>query len=184
MKICICNSKGGVGKTTLTLAISDCLRLLKKKVKIVDCDNQATLTISSSVNERIKSYLKETLPDYTIYDMPPYRTSSTKEIIKNADLILIPIKVSVSDLVSLPQILDDLENNKKFFVVFNEVRKPLNSVYRETKGFFKKTFPELEKHITKTELSTLVGFNHIVYKSVFGRAKQEAVNLIKELKII
>lgn len=48
--ICLANQKGGVGKTTSTLNIGAALAKRGYRVLLVDCDQQASLTVSLGIN--------------------------------------------------------------------------------------------------------------------------------------
>ena len=49
--ICMCNLKGGVGKTTLTVTLADALSREGKKVLVVDLDGQANTRRTISINQ-------------------------------------------------------------------------------------------------------------------------------------
>lgn len=57
--IALCNQKGGVGKTTSTLAIGSCLSRSGYRVLYCDCDPQGNLTSTLAAEE----------PEYTLYDV-------------------------------------------------------------------------------------------------------------------
>jgi chromosome partitioning protein len=81
--ICICNQKGGTGKTTTTINLSAALAELGKKVLIVDVDPQgnATSGIGINKNELDGSIYEALLHKKDLQDV------TLREVIKNVDVI-------------------------------------------------------------------------------------------------
>ena len=181
MKIVVTNFKGGVGKSTLVLALADVL----PNSHVVDLDPQGTLKIGASLTSRhVPIQPSKATGDYIIFDTPPYHSVQTKNHFESADLIIIPSKVSFTDLVATKTVIDDLRKLKivdKSVIVFNEVRKPYNKTYTEAKALFFSNFKEVKK--AKTELSNLVAFARILSEEINGQAKKEVEELVRELHI-
>jgi cellulose biosynthesis protein BcsQ len=182
MKIIVTNSKGGSGKSTLVLALSDVL----VDAQVIDLDQQGTITIGSKyTNRHIPVKAEAISARHTIIDTPPYHGEELRSYFETADLILIPVKVSYPDLLATKAVIDDLRAVKmteKGFIIFNEVRKPYNKTYQEIKELFFVNYKDVKK--TTTELSNLIGFNRILSDPIHGQAKEEIQNLVKELHII
>ncbi len=127
MNIIIGGSKGGNGKSTLTLSLFYILKdIFKEEVEIVDHDLQGTITKAAEfTNLQSPVKLNETKAKYILHDTPPYNSSSLLSIIKNSDLIIMPVKVSHADLMALKTIVENLRDMKitdKAVIVFNEVK--------------------------------------------------------------
>ncbi len=188
MQIVVANSKGGVGKTTIVMALADMLG-----AQIVEHDLQGTIKkcheiIKESTNGKVLRHLPvdagEVTAKHVIHDTPPYNNDEFSGLFRSADLVVIPVKVSEGDLVACKAVIDRLrqiKRSKKAVIVFNEVRKPRTSVYRRVRGYFDSSYDDVKK--AKTELSNLVGFRSIMSKPVYGNAKKEMSDLLMELGI-
>ena len=88
--ICICNQKGGTGKTTTTVNLSSALAELNKKVLIVDVDPQGNTTSGVGVN---KNEL-----DKSVYEVLLHKCSVEEALITNIypNLDIIPRNIDLT----------------------------------------------------------------------------------------
>ena len=88
--ICICNQKGGTGKTTTTVNLSAALAELNKKVLIADVDPQGNSTSGVGVN---KNEL-----DRSVYEVLLHKCSSEEALIRNVypNLDIIPCNIDLT----------------------------------------------------------------------------------------
>lgn len=163
--ILITHQKGGVGKSTLTFNLATNLRE-NAKVCIVDMDNQGSLINIKELSEvaifsgsDLKKIQKEDY-DFIFIDTPPYLTDKLPELCKISDVIIIPTKAGVLDLLAIRSTVDIIKksgNQKKAVIVFNMV-KPNTTLTDEIKN----QLEEYDVRVSKNMISDLVAFSRSV----------------------
>jgi chromosome partitioning protein len=143
--VAVCNTKGGVGKSTLAAALA--VRAAQdgdRRVAIVDLDAQQTLAAwfkDRSIKDRPEVFGGELSPasaveklslagwDLVFLDGPPSFLELVKEAIEVADLVLIPVKPSVPDLRSTQDaVVLARQARKPILVVINDATARDNTV--------------------------------------------------------
>ena len=139
MKVFVITSrKGGVGKTTHAGHVGVCLASWGFSVVLVDTDPHAGLTEWWNDREaeqpQLLSVSFDALPaslellrgagvDFVIIDTPGQATEGVEELMKLADLVIIPSKASRHDLRATRKTVDLVEGvGKQMVFVLNEVR--------------------------------------------------------------
>lgn len=124
--ITIAQQKGGAGKTTLAAHIAVALAQKGNRVAVLDIDPQGSLSYWHSIREkkygegytgltfasvsgwRVSSEvsrLKKSV-DFIIVDSPPHTETEARTAIRSADLILVPVQPSPTDLWATRPTLD------------------------------------------------------------------------------
>lgn len=185
--ILITHQKGGVGKSTLTFNLATNLRE-NAKVCIVDMDRQGSLMNIKELSEvpifsgfDLKKIQKEDY-DFIFIDTPPYLTDKLSELCKLSDVIIIPTKAGVLDLLAIRstvEIVKDSGNEKKAIIVFNMV-KPNTTLTKEIKN----QLQEYDVKVSKNMISDLVAFSRSVLINGVedhNKAQKQIDNLTKEI---
>lgn len=130
--ICVCNQKGGSGKTTIAMHLAGSLSLRKKKVLVVDGDIQgsavewaalapegvpfpATVCSLAKAGRKIHQEIKKFFDsfEYIIIDCPPAADSPiAKSSLLVADLALVPFIPGALDMLAAILIRDTIEDVK------------------------------------------------------------------------
>lgn len=185
--ILITHQKGGVGKSTLAFNLA--VNIIENaKVCLVDFDEQGSLLNikkASKVPIFEASQLKELLKsdyDFIFIDTPPYLTNQLKELCNLSDVIIIPTKAGILDLLAIKstiEIVEQSNNSDKALIVFNMV-KPNTSLTEEIKSHL----GDYDIKISKNMISDLVSFSRSILVNGVednNKAQKQIDNLTKEI---
>lgn len=191
----VLNTKGGVGKTTLTccLAVEAAGLTLPpaKQSKVAVCDldpqgsfsdwyrrrgspdNPALLHGSEFASEAIEALRLTSAYDYVFVDGPPGALTVTEDAIAAADLIVIPIKASGLDLAASQDCIQLCqENNKPFLVVVNDAGQHDGKLVEQARGLLFNW--KLEKSVAKQVIRHRVPYVNAVTTGRSGPEKDKA----------
>jgi chromosome partitioning protein len=154
-KILIISQKGGSGKSTLACNLA--VAFSKKfKITLLDADPQgSSLDWGNERKENIKNnnininYLnilninnsinaiKDNKSDYVIIDTPPTLTDLQEELIKVADMIIIPLIPTKSNFTTIDPLLEIVvKHNKKYAFVLSNANVNTN-LFKEVASVLK-----------------------------------------------
>ncbi len=137
--ISICNSKGGVGKSVVTMMVATAIAEQKnKKVLILDCDSQASvlamyeqeveyypddtplIEVEALSPRRVNTFLKRFGGDYDVIFIDIPRMTDKKAdnptvmLLYNCDGILVPVIGSGVDAIATQEFLEIIEECKTY----------------------------------------------------------------------
>lgn len=187
--ILITHQKGGVGKSTLTFNLAQNIAN-RSKVAVLDFDLQGSLSqlkelvtdfdiipYSGEINEISKlSY------DFIFVDTPPYLSNHLSKLLGIADLIIVPTKAGILDLLAIKNTLEIIEREQKTvdtLIVFNMIKANTTLTLDILIGL-----EEYSVKIANTHVSDLVSFTRsVVLKGVANdkNAQKQIDNLTKEI---
>ena len=156
------HQKGGVGKSTLTYNLAINLKD-KAKVCIVDMDVQGSLSDFKNFSPvpvlppNKLSELKNSDIDFVFIDTPPYLSNKLPELCSLANVIIIPTKAGVFDVLAIRSTIEIVKQSKaekKTLIVFNMI-KPNTSLTEEIKT----QLSEYDIKVAQTMISDLVVFS-------------------------
>ena len=188
--ILITHQKGGVGKSTIAYNLASNIRE-NAKVCIIDMDSQGSLINISELsevpiftadmlNEKIKSDY-----DFIFIDTPPYLNEKIIDLCNISDVIIIPTKAGVLDLLAIKSTIDIVKQAKsenKAIIVFNMI-KPNTTLTEEIKS----QLQDYNIKVSKNMLSDLVSFSRSVLVNRVeenNNAQKQIDNLTKEILML
>jgi chromosome partitioning protein len=187
--ILITHQKGGVGKSTLAFNLAQNIAS-GAKVGVLDFDLQGSL---SQIKELVTDFdvipFKENLDsileldyDFIFIDTPPYLTNHLSKLISIADLIIVPTKAGILDLLAIKSTLSLIEQEQRTedtIVVFNMIKPNTTLTLDILIGL-----AEYDVKIANTHISDLVAFTRsVLLKGVTNdkNAQKQIDNLTTEV---
>jgi chromosome partitioning protein len=187
--ILITHQKGGVGKSTLTFNLAQNIAS-GAKVGVLDFDLQGSL---SQIKELITDFeiipyqdklgrISELEYDFIFIDTPPYLTNHLSKLISMADLIIVPTKAGILDLLAIKSTLSLIEQEQRTedtIVVFNMIKPNTTLTLDILIGL-----AEYDVKIANTHISDLVSFTRSVLVSGVRQdrnAQRQIDELTKEI---
>lgn len=190
--ILITHQKGGVGKSTLTFNLAQNFSN-NSKVAVLDFDLQGSLSQLKEIVtgfdiipfvEEINS-ISNLKYDFIFIDTPPYLSNQLSKLIQIADLILVPTKAGILDILAIKSTLKLIEHEYKSnstLIVFNMI-KPNTTLTQDILIGLK----EYNVPIAKTYISDLVAFTRsVIMKGVSNdrNARFQLDQLTKEVLLL
>ena len=187
--ILITHQKGGVGKSTLTFNLAQNIAK-STKVAVLDFDLQGSLAqLKDMVDDfdiiAYQGNIHEIVNldyDFIFIDTPPYLSHNLPSLMEIADLILIPTKAGILDLLAIKntlEIVKKAEKEAQTSIVFNMV-KPNTRLTADIRA----QLDEYNVKIYDTQISDLVAFTRsVLLKGVTesNKAQRQIDSLTKEV---
>lgn len=185
--ILVTHQKGGVGKSTLAFNMAS---ILKDSVNtaIIDLDLQGSLYKSRN-SSSVPIYPPNKLDeldnldyDFIFIDTPPYLISELPRLCKMANVIVIPTKTGIYDLLAIEdtiEIVKTTNKTKNTLIVFNMVKPNTTLTSEMTEALERFDVP-----IANTSISDLVSFTRSAINDGLNentKAQNQMIELTKEV---
>ena len=186
MTITLCNTKGGTGKSTLSILIGYTLAAAGYNVGLIDRDPQGTATEWIDGNQVDGLEIKQPGIDYDIIIIDTAPHGEARELIrsiKQADVILLVTSPSPADLWSSHKTVDVIEKYKrpeaKARVLFNLVQH--NTLLSKELGAMSKALgvKALKSHVSRWQCYQNAAY--LGYKALHTKAHAELQSLVIEI---
>lgn len=185
--ILVTHQKGGVGKSTLTFNLAQNFAA-NSKVAVLDFDLQGSLSQLEELvtdfeiipyQDKLESIL-ELEHDFIFIDTPPYLSNQLPKLISISDLIIVPTKAGILDLLAIKSTLAIIEQEKRTMdtlVVFNMIKPNTTLTLDILIGL-----EEYNVKIANTHISDLVAFTRsVLLKGVVNdKNAQKQINQLTE----
>ena len=181
--ILITHQKGGVGKSTLVFNLAINFSQASK-VAIVDLDPQGSLAQLESIVTDIDIYsnaineksIRDLEADFIFVDTPPYLTNHLSWLVSLSDLVIIPTKAGILDLMAIQATVSIMNDNNaldKCIIVLNMI-KPNTTLTLDI-------LVELEKlqhiKIAKNYISDLVVYTRSILNQGVDENKKATIQI-------
>ncbi|MFK5958465.1 MAG: ParA family protein [Lutibacter sp.] len=187
--ILITHQKGGVGKSTLTFNLAQNL-CKNATVAVLDFDLQGSLSRLKEMTDDFDiipyqdsiDLINDLEYNFIFIDTPPYLSNHLPKLIQIADLILIPTKAGILDLLAIESTINIIKFENKIeqaMVVFNMIKVNTTLTMDILMGL-----EEYNIKIANTHISDLVSFTRsVLVKGIKNdrNAQNQLDNLTKEI---
>jgi len=200
------NSKGGVGKSTLTLSLAAFLQKKNKKVLVLDADNNQhsieefhgngiidfDLEIVGSIKDynAIPKMRDLSVYDYVLIDTAPHSHAENlfAEILADADIVLTVIKPSPKDFFAYRKIMEEVlfssinkNPEQRQFLLINMVKPLMSKSQQESIEAIR----SLDVEVLETTIKERVYFETIGLEDrADAKAEKEIADLVCELGLL
>ena len=163
MVISFCCGKGGTGKTTSTYNIGAALAQAKKKILLIDNDQQGSLTLAMGYEPQVLSMTLANLMFQAI-DMPEQLAATIGQIIlqKTENLHLLPASNKLAGILSR---LVSMQNTRAMFPLDNGSIAPeqvLSAIIEQVKDQYDYILIDCSPHLDLQMLNALVASDRVI----------------------
>lgn len=189
MKILVTHQKGGVGKSTVSIALANFFLSEGIKPALVDMDLQGSIISFSNIYKKkgIDVYSRLTwkeiqeLPnEVTIIDTPPYLYDGVKDFKENVNFVIVPIILNLYDIGAVNGTIKLLEDNNlidKSFLLINH-----NNKSREKKNLeVVQQLNKLNIHLLENRFDYSVQFQRVAEGEYEVKVREQVENVIAEI---